>query len=407
MLMAALQYANTPGYSAIIFRRTYTDLALSGALMDRAADWLSGTGAHWSGETKTWTFPSGATLSFGYLEHEQDKLRYKSSEFQFVGFDELTDFSETQYTYLFSRQRRLKGSNIPIRMRAATNPGGPGHEWVRKRFVPDDYIHAPPEEQFAKPWYKQGRAFVPARLEDNEHLDQEEYRESLSNLEPVTRKQLEEGDWTAHAGGRFRKEWFRTYRDLGDAWLLEGEPYHKTQTRRVVTLDPANRKTKSSKFTAMGAFADVGKQRLLVLEIQRERLTLEQICPRLHGLCSRWSPQWAGIEANGFQIAIVNEARDKTRYPNIPTVLELDPEGKSKLTRATPAIIRAEQGLIYLPEEAPWLEEFVGEMCQFTGDEKEDTYTDQVDIMAYAVLGLDKHRPTARPVPGKTRVRHR
>src|SRR5690349_23466030 len=72
LLMAALQYVDVPGYAAILFRRTYTDLALPGGLIDRAAEWLSPTDAHWSGTTATWTFPSGATLSFGYLKTEDD-----------------------------------------------------------------------------------------------------------------------------------------------------------------------------------------------------------------------------------------------------------------------------------------------------------------------------------------------
>ena len=101
LLMAALQYVDIPDYAAILFRKTYADLTLPGALMDRARDWLSGTDARWKDEEKTWLFPSGASITFGYLENEQDKFRYKSAEFQFCGFDELTQFSETQYTYLF------------------------------------------------------------------------------------------------------------------------------------------------------------------------------------------------------------------------------------------------------------------------------------------------------------------
>ncbi len=48
LLLAALQYADVPGYSAIVFRRTFADLALAGALMDRSKDWLAGTGAEWN-----------------------------------------------------------------------------------------------------------------------------------------------------------------------------------------------------------------------------------------------------------------------------------------------------------------------------------------------------------------------
>jgi hypothetical protein len=51
--MAALQWINTPGYAALLLRRTDTDLSLPGALMDRAFSWLSGTAAKWSDKDKT------------------------------------------------------------------------------------------------------------------------------------------------------------------------------------------------------------------------------------------------------------------------------------------------------------------------------------------------------------------
>jgi predicted phage terminase large subunit-like protein len=195
LLMGALQHVDVPGYSGIIFRRTYKDLALPDAIMDRSDQWLRGTDAKWDGEEHTWRVPSGATLTFGYLEHEADKFRYQGAAFQFVGFDELTQFSLTQYQYLFSRLRRLEGATVPLRMRAASNPGGPGHEWVRQRFL---------IEGLAK-----GRVFVPAKLQDNPYLDQAAYLESLSELDSVTRAQLLNGDWTAKpAGNKFRREWF-------------------------------------------------------------------------------------------------------------------------------------------------------------------------------------------------------
>src|SRR5262249_36030776 len=70
LLMEALKYVQVPGYCALLLRRTLTDLALPGALMDRAHQWLDGTAARWSEKGKTWYFPSGATLTFGFLERE-------------------------------------------------------------------------------------------------------------------------------------------------------------------------------------------------------------------------------------------------------------------------------------------------------------------------------------------------
>lgn len=116
-----------PGYAAFLFRRSFADFSLPGSLIDRAHDWLGGTEARWNGNDHNWTFPSGAILQFGYCNHVGDERRYKSSEGQFFGFDELTEFVEAQYRFLFSRLRRRIGSDIPLRFRAASNPGGPGH----------------------------------------------------------------------------------------------------------------------------------------------------------------------------------------------------------------------------------------------------------------------------------------
>lgn len=217
LLMAALQYVDQPKYSAILFRRTYADLALPDALMPRAHEWLNRhrkRGLHWNDKDKTWTFPSGATLTFGYLDTENDKYRYQGSAYQFVGFDELTQFSESMYLYLFSRLRRLVGSNVPIRMRSASNPGGIGARWVQERFIPDDFTPEMAEGQ--EVFWKEGtnpdgslvtRAFIPSRLQDNPSLDRAEYEQSLNQLDPVTREQLLKGDWQIRERGNVYPMW--------------------------------------------------------------------------------------------------------------------------------------------------------------------------------------------------------
>jgi hypothetical protein len=183
LLMGALQYVDQKDFAALVLRRSYTDLSLPGAIMDRSHDWLRNSGAHWDDRKKSWKFPSGASITFGYLENEKDKYRYQSSEFQYIAFDKLTQFVETQYLYLLSRLRRLRGSSTPLRMRAASNPGGVGHDWVKARFVDGN------------------KAFVPARLDDNPHLDREEYRYALEQLDETTRAQLRDGIWVRDGYG--------------------------------------------------------------------------------------------------------------------------------------------------------------------------------------------------------------
>lgn len=195
LLMAALQYVEVPGYSAILLRQSYKDLSLPGALMDRAAQWLGGTPAKWNGERKMYRFPSGARLVFGYLERPRDVYQYQGAEFHFIGMDELTQFGLFEYKYMHSRLRRLAGSRLPVRIFSASNPGGHGHEWVKQRFLLEPTAD---------------RAFIPSRLADNPYLDQVEYARTLEELDPVTRQQLLEGDWDVlEKGAYFDRVWFR------------------------------------------------------------------------------------------------------------------------------------------------------------------------------------------------------
>ena len=197
LLMSALQYVGTEyaveqddgsffnNYNALILRRSYQDLAKPNAIMDRCRQWLSQfveTGeVHWDRTTRTYTFPSVATLTFGYLSHDNDLDQYQGSELQFVGFDELTQFTKRQYTYLHSRLRRLKGSRVPIRMRGASNPGNRGHDWVKEMFVAPD----------------SPCAFIPSLFQDNIYLDAEEYSQQLDLLDEIDKQQLKLGDWDA------------------------------------------------------------------------------------------------------------------------------------------------------------------------------------------------------------------
>jgi hypothetical protein len=179
-------YVDVPGYAALLLRRTYAELSLPGALMFRAQEWLGGTDARWNEQRHTWTFPSGATLTFGYLENSHDVTRYQSAEFQFIGFDELTHFSQEAYTYVaFSRRRRTVDLPVPNRVRSASNPGGIGHAWVRDRFITNR---------------KDGVVFIPAKVRDNPGLVADEYEESLAELPEMTRRQLMDGDWSAFEG---------------------------------------------------------------------------------------------------------------------------------------------------------------------------------------------------------------
>lgn len=231
LLMAALQFVDVPGYSAILFRKTFSDLMLPKALIPLSQEWLLPfltTGeVKWQDKEKRYTFlESGATLSFGYLDTKGDEFRYQGAEFQFVGMDEVTHIAPEASRYLFSRLRRIKGSNIPIRMRSTANPGGTYGDYYYQRYFVD----------------KKG-IFLPAGLNDNPHLDIDEYRMSLAELDEITRQQLEEGNWEIRPKG-----------DLFDkSWLLSIDhkdiPSHTKWVRfwDLAAIDPKYKKKNSNK----------------------------------------------------------------------------------------------------------------------------------------------------------------
>lgn len=190
LLMDATKYVHVPGYSALIIRKTYTDLALPGAIMDRAKGWWSGR-VKWNEQDKRFTWPSGATLTFSFLKADADKYRYQSAEFQYVAFDEMTQFAEKTVTYMLSRLRGPSAgelSKVPRRLRGATNPGGIGNEWVYQRYV----------NPLTR---KSGAFFVQAKATDNPHLDLEDYGKKLDGLDEETRRMLRDGDWRRDPSG--------------------------------------------------------------------------------------------------------------------------------------------------------------------------------------------------------------
>ena len=146
LLMAALQYVHVPGYSCLILRRDFARLNLAGGLIPRSKSWLHDK-AKWRDKEKIWEFDTGpgnriATIQFGYLENQNDKYRYGSSEYTTIEWDELTEFPEEDYLFMFSRLRMTedirKQSNICYRMLSASNPGGRYHDWVKNRFISEE-----------------------------------------------------------------------------------------------------------------------------------------------------------------------------------------------------------------------------------------------------------------------------
>ena len=219
LLMTALAHVHVPGFAALILRKDTQRLTLAGGLIPRSHEWLAGKEeATWNAARRQWSFHTGhapATITFGYLASDLDKFRYASSEFQLIAFDELTELHEADYLFLFSRLRRASTIGVPLRMRAASNPGNIGHAWVKQRFVePGSRFKVQGstlEEAHSTLNFEPGtlnsnapdRLFIPSRIADNPHLGAAEYRRSLIHLPPVERERLLAGDWSIQEHARF------------------------------------------------------------------------------------------------------------------------------------------------------------------------------------------------------------
>jgi predicted phage terminase large subunit-like protein len=367
--MAALQYVHVPGYAAILFRKTYADLSLPGALMDRASSWLNSTDAKWKEKDKTWTFPSGATVTFAYLEHPNDRFRYQGSEYQFVGFDELTQFDEISYRYLFSRLRRLQGSKVPIRCRSASNPGGKGHEWVKQRFLVEG------EEK--------GRIFVPATLEDNPYLDMEDYEESLMQLSHVERLQLRYGDWDAMPDGEmFKREWFK---------IVEQAPADIKKIRYwdLASTDKS-KATKTSAYTA-GALVGVKDGQYWVMDmkrVQKSPLAVEQLIRQTAEIDGVGTSIYMEQEPGSSGVNTIDHYQRKVLsgfafYGDRPT--------GPKEERARPLSAAAEAGNVFLVR-GTWIGDFLDEIVAFP----EGQYKDQTDTVSASVSILNEMKDRKR-----------
>jgi predicted phage terminase large subunit-like protein len=308
LLMAALQYIDVPGYSALILRRTWPDLNSPNAILARFTEWMApyinSKEVHRGDGGRLWTFPSGAKIQFGYASRENDKLKFQGAEYQFCGFDEGTQFEPSVYQYLLSRLRRPtipcaictlpmtryyaasqvryrhKTNNsacpnplpdpgavaqypaapdgttifdVPLRMRVTANPGGLSHMFFKERFLEQKHMDGNNNPIDA--------AFIPSALKDNPSIAQAEYEEMLAGLSVVDRERLLNGDWEIMDEGNFFNR--------GDFNFVDTAPADKDVVARARFWDLAATADKRADYTAGVKCSITTDGRWFIEDIQR------------------------------------------------------------------------------------------------------------------------------------------
>lgn len=205
LVVEALRQVANPYYNAVIFRRTFKMLEAAGGIIQRTHQWYPHYGGIYNISKHYWQFPSGSRIYVAHMEHEENKTDYQGAEYAFIGFDELTQFTESQYLYLFSRCRVAVDTGLRAYIRSAGNPGGIGHAWVKKRFIRSGVTNK--IAHFTRIKNKDGlvdkshpdaksRTFIPAKASSNPMLSYD-YIASLRQMDEIDRQRLEDGDWDA------------------------------------------------------------------------------------------------------------------------------------------------------------------------------------------------------------------
>jgi hypothetical protein len=185
-------------------RRTHTQLVET---IERSRVIYLPLGAKYNEQRSMWTFPNKARLRFAYLERDSDADSYQGHSYTRVYVEEAGTFpSAAPILKLMATLR--SGAGVPCGFRATGNPGGPGHQWVKAR-----YIDPAPQgwkiitSKFKNPWTNEElvreRVFIPSKLQDNRYLGSE----YVANLQMTGSEQLVkawlEGDWNVIDGAFF------------------------------------------------------------------------------------------------------------------------------------------------------------------------------------------------------------
>ena len=192
LILLALNYK---GIQILLLRRTLAELRENHLLPMMAL--LKGVATYCAGE-KEFRFPNGSRIKLGYCDSENDVLQFQGQAYEVIGLEEATHFTEFQFQAITESNRasgNMKTRFAP-RMYFTCNPGGVGHEWVKRRFIdrefrgsekPDDYV------------------FIKSLVFDNKYImeNNPEYLDTLMNLPDARRKAMLYGDWDAFEGAFF------------------------------------------------------------------------------------------------------------------------------------------------------------------------------------------------------------
>lgn len=193
-----------PETHAYLFRRTYPELEKT--LIQTTLQIVPKSLGQYKATTHEMSLINGSVLHFCYCSDEGVLLNYQGAEIHWLYFDELTHFTKGMYDYLRTRLRAPKKLGIVPCVRSASNPGGPGHSWVKAYFVDSTNIgrHVYEKRVEMDDGTEEVRLieYIPATVKDNPHLSKD-YEVELQQKPAKLRDALLHGSWDAFSGQAF------------------------------------------------------------------------------------------------------------------------------------------------------------------------------------------------------------
>ena len=382
------EYCKLPKASALLFRRTFPELQES--IINKALEFYPLESYKYNSSEKIMTFVNGSRLKFGYLENENDKFRYQGGEWGYIGFDELTHFSETQYLYMKSRNRNTKG--YPNVMRGTSNPGGKYHDWVKDRFIDKAKPNEIREtiEEVGEKKYVTKLLYIPSLLKDNPNLNEDEYTKSLMHLPDIEREALLNGNWELSFGEIFKRSDFKviteeqfklmTNFEVDEDWELE-EGYGETSLINYMTVDVAVTNSKTSDSSAFTIGCIDPNNNKYVKKSAAKKLLSNDLLEQTLKYARDYECMEIGIEDSAVSKTFIENLQDAIYIRNLPYVItKLKPNGRNKEARIQQYILSAmNQNRLYFIDKVD--EDLISEAINFPNA----IHDDLLDSTAYFI----------------------
>lgn len=329
-------------------------------VIGRSQEIFGPLGATWRAQKTTWIMPDGGMLRLRSLERDADAGKYQGHSYTDVYIDEGGNFpSSDPIDKLNATLRNPHG--IPSSFNVSANPGGPGHEWIKKRYIDPAPLGMSP---LLDDTTGATRIYIPSRLEDNRLLMEGDpgYMNRLRKSGPPWLVQAWlKGDWNATPeGGLIKGHWFLRYNTAPSEFL-----------RVIQSWDTAYKPEQINDPSVCTTWGET-RHGWYLLDVFRERMEYPALKRAVASLYQAWRPQAVLVEDKGSGQSLIQELKegvemDQTlneKRVRIP-VIAIDPKGVNKVDRLIAVSSLFEAGMVYLPFTAPWLVDYEIEMTIF------------------------------------------